>query len=339
MLAKLTVPRLTLTDQTVLRMLASTGLMGVNIAIQTSFISSIPGVLQSFVMQSDSSGYTAFTIRAWFVRVGSMLIGVAQQYIQSGVTIMWRERMTRSIQERLIANNNFYKLAHIDQRVTDADQRISTEINSFVQSLSMLYSPWRGILRTFFDGVYVTVLLARVNLPASGLIAMVAYGTVGMGLIKYFAPDFTHFSVERERSAAEFRTEHNRVNAAVESIAFADGGSAAELDLNAANDKVMDVMNRSNNQSSLWQPVQSFVNWSAPMYIRQALQFLWSFTEGTDTQVLDNRGGAQMQETSQVRTLHLLHLRVYLRADVLTASVPVSTSARWSSGRSTRCPA
>lgn len=101
----------------------------------------------------------------------------------------------------------------------------------------------------------------------------------------------------------------------------------------------MDVMNRSNNQSSLWQPVQSFVNWSAPMYIRQALQFLWSFTEGTDTQVLDNRGGAQMQETSQVRTLHLLHLRVYLRADVLTASVPVSTSARWSSGRSTRCPA
>ena len=58
-------------------------------------------------------------------------------------------------------------------------------------------------------------------------------------------------------------------------------------------------MNKSNNQSSLWQPVQSFMTMSLPMYIRQALQFMWSFGEGTDTQVLSNRGGVQMQETSQ----------------------------------------
>ena len=144
---------------------------------------------------------------------------------------MWRERITRSITDRYLAHNHFYTMSHVDRRIPDADQRISLEVNQFVQSLSMLYSPWRGIVRTFFDTIYVTVLLLRVQLPLSGLIAMVSYGTFGMGLIRMFAPDFTHFNgkytsnrswinhapeclyersllitVESERRSAEFRS-------------------------------------------------------------------------------------------------------------------------------------
>lgn len=274
-------------------------MMGCTIWIQTSFISAIPGILQSFVMQSDLTGYIQFTSRAFFVRMASMLVGVAQQYLQSGVTIMWRERITRSITDRYLKDNNFYTMSHVDRRIPDADQRISLEVNQFVQSLSMLYSPWRGIVRTFLDSIYVTVLLLRVQLPLSGLIAMVSYGTIGMGIIRICAPDFTHFNVESERRSAEFRAAHNHVNNALESIAFSDGGRAAERDLNESHQAVLEVMNKSNNQSSLWQPVQSFMTMSLPMYIRQALQFMWSFGEGTDKQVLSNRGGVQMQETSQ----------------------------------------
>ena len=300
MLVRLVLPRLRLTDHTILRMLGSTALMGLNIFIQTTFISAIPGVLQSFVLQSDREGYLRFTLRALAIRLFSMVVGVVQQWLQSGISISWRDRLTRSITSRLLAHNNLYTIAHTDGRISDADQRISTEITQFVEALSMLVSsPWRGVLRTAFDACFVFVLMLRVRLPLSGAVAMVAYGTVGMGLIKAFAPDFTLYNVELERYSADFRAAHNRVNGAAESIAFADGGKAAETELNAAHRKVLEVAHRSNNRSSLWTPVQSVLTQSAPMYIRQILPFVWSFGEGSDSAVLENRGGAHMQELSQ----------------------------------------
>ena len=266
MLVRLVLPRLTLADQTILRMLGSTAMMGTNIWIQTTFISSIPGVLQSFVLGSDSVGYLHFTLKALVVRLFSMLIGVVQQWLQSGITITWRERLTRAITARLFKNDNFYAMAHVDLRIPDVDQRIAVEVNQFVQSLAMLVSsPWRGILRSAFDACIIFVLMLRVRLPLSGAVAMVAYGTVGMGLIKMFAPDFTHFNVELERKSAQFRAAHNRVKDAAESIAFSDGSRAVEIELNTAHRGVLDVANRNNNRSSLWTPVQSLLTMAAPM--------------------------------------------------------------------------
>ena len=252
-------------------------------------------------MQSDAVGYLRFTLKALGVRVVSMLVGVVQQWLQSGITIAWRERVTRAITARLFLNNNFYTLAHMDLRIPDADQRIAVEVNQFVQSLAMLVSsPWRGLLRSTFDACFIFVLMLRVRLPLSGAILLCTYGTLGMGLIKMFAPDFTQFNVELERKSARFRATHNRVNDAVESIAFSDGSQAVELELNAVHEEVLEVANRNNNRSSLWTPVQSLLTMSAPMYIRQILPFMWSFGEGSDSEVLSNRGGAHMQEVSQV---------------------------------------
>ena len=303
-LAKLVVPRLTWRDVTLWRVLGSTALMGINIWVQTSFISAIPGILQSYVLQSDMRGYLRFTAQAWLVRCVNMLIGVGQMWLQMGISITWRERLTRTLTERFLHNNNFYAVAHVDKRIPDADQRIAVEVNQFVQSLSMLYSPWRGLVRTGFDAVAVSVLIMRVHLPLSGVLTMLAYGTVGMGLIKMFAPDFTHFNVEQERSAAEFRAAHTRINNSLEAIAFADGGRHAEQELNIAHRRLLAVIQRSSNRSSLWTPVQQILTSSTPMYIQQILPFLWSFGQGSNADVLANRGGAQMQETTQyIQTL------------------------------------
>jgi putative ATP-binding cassette transporter len=301
MLVRLVLPRLSFADQTILRMLGSTAMMGANIWIQTTFISSIPGVLQSFVLQSDGAGYLRFTLRALVVRMFSMAVGVVQQWLQSGITITWRERLTRAITARLLKHDNFYTIAHVDLRIPDVDQRVTVEVNQFVQSVAMmLNSPWRGVLRSTFDACFIFVLMLRVRLPLSAAAVMVAYGTFGIGLITMFAPDFAKFNVELERRSARFRSVHNRVNDAAESIAFSDGSKAAELELNAAHRKVLDVANQSNNRSSLWSPVQMLLTMSAPMYIRQILPFIWSMFQGSDSEVLSNRGGAHMQEVSQV---------------------------------------
>jgi hypothetical protein len=39
---------------------------------------------------------------------------------------------------------------------------------------------------------------------------MWAYGTVGIGMIRYFAPDYAHFTVEENKLKARFQAAHDR---------------------------------------------------------------------------------------------------------------------------------
>ena len=53
------------------------------------------------------------------MRLLSLGISIIQQAVQSRISITWRERITKAITERYIANGNFYFMKHVDRRITD----------------------------------------------------------------------------------------------------------------------------------------------------------------------------------------------------------------------------
>ena len=161
-----------------------------------------------------------------------MGLSAGQQYVRSGVSVIWRERMTRAITERYLANNNFYAMKHCDGRIKDAETRITQEISQVVMNLNYMIM---RITRPVLDAAYCTVLLIRIQMPWAGLVAMWGYGVVGLGMIKLVAPDFAHFAAEDERVMANFRGVHDRVVEGSESIAFHGGGPREEEMANAAN--------------------------------------------------------------------------------------------------------
>ena len=59
------------------------------------------------------------------MRLASMALSAGQQHMRSGVSVIWRERMTSAITSRYLANNNFYAMKHCDRRITDAETRIT----------------------------------------------------------------------------------------------------------------------------------------------------------------------------------------------------------------------
>ena len=125
--------------------------------------------------------------------------------------------LTHSRARRYLRRNNFYVMKHIDRRITDVGTRLSQEVTTLVESLSMTISM---VFRPLFDAVYCTVLLLRVQLPSAGIIAMFAYGIGGVGLIRLLAPDFRHFTSDTERRVAALRQAHERVESHAEAIAF-----------------------------------------------------------------------------------------------------------------------
>ena len=119
MVIKLCVPTLSLADETVRQFIVFVVLMGAGTWIQTGFLSSTYGILRALAMESDLQKYVAFQGRIVSMRLLSLGISIIQQAVQSRISITWRERITKAITERYIANGNFYFMKHVDRRITD----------------------------------------------------------------------------------------------------------------------------------------------------------------------------------------------------------------------------
>ena len=283
MLVRLIVPKLTLADESILKMAAYSALISVSVYINTGFLSSIPGALQALAIESNASGYMRFQMKVLGMRLISMFISTTQQWLRSETSTIWRGRLSRAVTDRYIAHSNFFTMKHVDRRICDADTRITQEIGQVVQEMNMMVM---RVLRPVFDAVYCTLLLIRVQLPFAGVLAMWSYGVISVATIKLLQPDFAHLVTEQgashlalsplplifsyksekslcgaERTSAEFRTAHDRASGAAESIAFAgiDGAKLEETMVNEAHDQVLRLQQRTSNQQAVWSVVSGFV--------------------------------------------------------------------------------
>eukprot|EP01046_Picozoa_sp_COSAG06_P060072 COSAG06_NODE_12647_length_1348_cov_1.491593_2_plen_401_part_01 len=173
-----------LMDKALMQMAGYLCLMAAGTWVTTGYLSGIPGALQALVIQSDARAYMYFQVRIMGMRLVSMALSSNQQWLRSGVSIVWRERMTRALTERYMSHNNFYTMKHIDKRIGDADSRIAQEIDRVVMKMNYLVM---RVTRPVLDAAYCTILLMRIQLPFAGLVAMWVYGFLGLGMIGLLA--------------------------------------------------------------------------------------------------------------------------------------------------------
>lgn len=287
MILKLCIPRLSLADETVVRLVVFVVLMAAGVWVQTGFLSSTYGVLKALTIESNTEKYVRFQLRIAAMRLLGEGISLLQQWVQSAVSITWRRRIIAAITDRYLADGNFYAMRHVDRRITDVDNRVTVEVTQLVMAMSQM--TWI-MLRPIFDAAYCTVLLVRVKLPAVALLTMFGYGLGGVSLIRLIAPDFKKMTQEKERVQAELRSAHERVEQNAEAIAFQDGDRAEERIANGASNNVMKFLHRENVQNASWSAFNSFMMWRLTYYIQMSLQFFWSLGQGSDADVLANRG-------------------------------------------------
>ena len=73
MLLRVAVPKVTLADESLVRLLVYCVLLGTETAIRTGFLRQVPGQLQALAIQSDVSGYVSFQFKVLGLRATSMV--------------------------------------------------------------------------------------------------------------------------------------------------------------------------------------------------------------------------------------------------------------------------
>ncbi|KAF4349060.1 hypothetical protein G4B88_029029 [Cannabis sativa] len=146
------------------------------------------------------------------------------KYITGTLSLRFRNILTKLIHSHYFENMAYYKLSHVDGRITNPEQRIASDVPRFCSELSEIV---QDDLIAVTDGVLYTWRLCSYASPKY-VFWILAY-VLGAGtLIRNFSPAFGKLMSKEQQLEGEYRQLHSRLRTHAESIAFYGGESREE---------------------------------------------------------------------------------------------------------------
>lgn len=172
-----------------------------------------------------------FRLLGRFTILAAMFIVVAvyQIYLRQMLQIRWRRWLTERYTERWLAGHAYYRLRFEGGLTDNPDQRISEDINGFVQQTLSLTL---GFLESVVSLVSFSVILWNlsgdihildIQIPGSMLWAAVLYAGFGSFLTHYIGRPLIRLNFFQQRYEADYRYSLVRVRENAEAIALYGG--------------------------------------------------------------------------------------------------------------------
>ncbi|KAJ4967016.1 hypothetical protein NE237_018865 [Protea cynaroides] len=153
----------------------------------------------------------------------SALISTSK-YMTGTLSLRFRKILTELIHAHYFENMAYYKISHVDGRVTNPEQRIASDIPRFCSELSDLV---QEDLTAVTDGLLYTWRLCSYASPKYFFWILTYVTGVGI-VIGNFSPAFGKLMSKEQQLEGEYRQLHSRLRTHAESIAFYGGENREE---------------------------------------------------------------------------------------------------------------
>ncbi|CAD5330433.1 unnamed protein product [Arabidopsis thaliana] len=146
------------------------------------------------------------------------------KYITGALSLRFRKILTKIIHSHYFENMVYYKISHVDGRITHPEQRIASDVPRFSSELSDLIL---DDLTAVTDGILYAWRLCSYASPKY-IFWILAY-VLGAGTaIRNFSPSFGKLMSKEQQLEGEYRQLHSRLRTHSESIAFYGGETREE---------------------------------------------------------------------------------------------------------------
>lgn len=155
------------------------------------------------------------------VSIPASAVNSGLKYCTSMLSLRFRVKISRHVHDKYVRGVNFYKATNLggDERISHADQRVTSDINNFSTAISELYTT---IFKPVLDVVLFTTKLIEVT-GWQGPAIMYAYFFVSGWIKKNIMPSFGKLVAKESELEGRYRTAHQRLITCSEEIAFFDG--------------------------------------------------------------------------------------------------------------------
>lgn len=146
------------------------------------------------------------------------------KYITGSLSLTFRKILTEITHAHYFENMAYYKISHVDGRITNPEQRIASDIPRFCSELSDLV---HEDLIAVTDGLLYSWRLCSYASPKY-ILWILAYVTGVGGLIVNISPSFGKLMSKEQQLEGDYRQLHSRLRTHAESIAFYGGENREE---------------------------------------------------------------------------------------------------------------
>ncbi|KAJ1735738.1 ATP-binding cassette long-chain fatty acid transporter pxa2 [Coemansia biformis] len=143
-------------------------------------------------------------------------------YVQTMLAIRFRQNLTEHVHAQYLANNTYYAVGNLDDRIKNADQLVAADISKFATTLAELYS---NLAKPALDALVYNVQLAR-SLGVESLFGIMVVIQISMGMLRALAPPFGQLVAQEQRLEGEFYFTHSRLAENAEEVALYRGHEA-----------------------------------------------------------------------------------------------------------------
>uniref|UniRef100_A0A3P9IZR0 ATP-binding cassette, sub-family D (ALD), member 3a n=1 Tax=Oryzias latipes TaxID=8090 RepID=A0A3P9IZR0_ORYLA len=168
-----------------------------------------------------------------------MQIALVNNLLKLGLNelkLKFRERLTKKLYDQYLQGFTYYKMGNLDNRIANADQLLTQDVEKFCNSVVDLYS---NLSKPLLDiGLYIFKLTSAIG--AQGPTIMMSYLLIsGLFLTRLRRP-IGKMTVTEQRYEGEYRYVNSRLITNSEEIAFYNGNSREKQTIYSTFKKLVD---------------------------------------------------------------------------------------------------
>ncbi|GAA5804387.1 hypothetical protein HPULCUR_009876 [Helicostylum pulchrum] len=152
----------------------------------------------------------------------------------NALALSFRQRLTKHAHNQYLDGITFYKISNLDNRLQNADQLLTQDIDKFSDNLSHLYS---DIAKPVVD-IFLFAYKLGEAIGNEAPFFMIAYFVMSGVLLRAFSPPFGRYTAIEQKLEGDFRFTHSRIITHSEEIAFYRGGEREKEVVNSTFEKI-----------------------------------------------------------------------------------------------------
>ncbi|CAH2015661.1 unnamed protein product [Acanthoscelides obtectus] len=162
------------------------------------------------------------------------------KYSIGALKIQLRTNMTRKLYDEYLKNFTYYRMSNLDNRIQNADQLLTTDIDKFCEGVTDLYC---NTAKPMLDiGIYVYKL--STSMGGGTPLLMLGYMVVSGIILTNLRKPTARLTAEEQKLEGEFRHINSRLITHSEEVAFYNGNTREKATLLASYNKLLNHLKK-----------------------------------------------------------------------------------------------
>ena len=183
------------------------------------YVAELDGRIVSSLVRGDKALFLRRVVAWMCIAVPAVLTNSMISFFVNSLSLSIRSRLTNVIQNVYLKNLTFYKLTNLDDRIRNADQLLTVDVQKFSRAISLLYG---NIFMPMIDSIVYNLRLSQ-TVGVEMLIMTTTVIRLTAMLVKVLTPPFGQYAATEQQLEGEYRFSHARLLENAEEIGFYRG--------------------------------------------------------------------------------------------------------------------